>query len=53
MGLQVSVTEKMVEAAEKALSDMDSGLWTRGGSSYTELFTAIYKAMYMAKFTPD
>lgn len=31
-------------AAEKKLSAMDSGLWTRGGHTSKELITAIVKA---------
>jgi hypothetical protein len=39
------VTDEMVKAGAKALSNCDSGFWSRGGTSEKELLTAIFLAM--------
>lgn len=41
----MGVTDEMIAAGEKALSDRDSGLWSRGGTSSKVLLTAVYMAM--------
>lgn len=53
MSIDVTITYAMIEAGKKALSQRDSGFWSRGGTDEAVLLKDIYRAMALARIAGD